>query len=67
VEEIEVVALTPLEWLADFGMSMIPPILMGLLFYTVMRGIFRADATERKVYSEIEAQERAKRKKAPNA
>jgi ribosomal protein L20A (L18A) len=46
---------------------MIPPILMGLLFYAVMRGIFRADATERKVYSEIEAQERAKRKKAPNA
>jgi hypothetical protein len=67
VEEIEVVALTPLEWFADFGMSMIPPILMGLLFYAVMRGIFRADATERKVYSEIEAQERAKRKKAPNA
>jgi hypothetical protein len=67
VEEIEVVALTPLEWLADFGMSMIPPILMGLLFYAVMRGIFRADSTERKVYSEIEAQERAKRKRAPNA
>jgi hypothetical protein len=67
VEEIEAVALTPLEWLADFGMSMIPPILMGLLFYAVMRAIFRADATERKVYSEIEAQERAKRKKAPNA
>jgi hypothetical protein len=67
MEEIEVVALTPLEWLADFGMSMIPPILMGLLFYVVMRGIFRADATERKVYSEIEAEERAKRKKAPNA
>ena len=67
MEEIEVVALTPLEWLADFGMSMIPPILMGLLFYAVMRGIFRADATERKVYGQIEAQERAKRKKAPNA
>ena len=67
MEEIEVVALTPFEWLADFGMSMIPPILVGLLFYAVMRGIFRADATERKVYSEIEAQERAKRKKAPNA
>ncbi|CAB4632640.1 unannotated protein [freshwater metagenome] len=67
MEEIEVVQLTPLEWLADFGMSMIPPILMGLLFYVVMRGIFRADATERKVYSQIEAEERAKRKKAPNA
>jgi hypothetical protein len=67
VEEVEVVALSPLEWLADFGVSMIPPILMGLLFYVVMRGIFRADATERKVYSQIEAEERAKRKKASNA
>jgi hypothetical protein len=67
MEEIEVVALTPLEWLADFGMSMIPPILMGLVLYVIMRGIFRADAKERKVYSEIEAEERAKRQKAPNA
>jgi hypothetical protein len=67
MEEIEVIQLTPLEWLADFGMSMIPPILMGLLFYVVMRGIFRADAKERQVYSKIEAEERAKRKKASNA
>lgn len=67
MEEVEVVQLTPIEWLADFGMSMIPPILMGLLFYAIMRGIFRADATERKVYSQIEAEERAKRQKAPNA
>jgi hypothetical protein len=67
MEEVEVVALTPLEWLADFGMSMIPPILMGLVLYVIMRGIFRADAKERKVYSEIEAEERAKRQKAPNA
>jgi hypothetical protein len=67
MENIEPTALSPLEWLADFGMSMIPPILMGLLFYVVMRAIFRADSTERKVYSEIEAQERAKRQNRPNA
>jgi hypothetical protein len=67
MEEIEVVQLTPLEWLGDFGMSIIPPVLMGILFYVVMRGIFRADATERKVYAQIEAEERAKREKAPNA
>jgi hypothetical protein len=67
MEEIEVVQLTPLEWLGDFGMSIIPPVLMGILFYVVMRGIFRADATERKVYAKIEAQERAKREKASNA
>jgi len=67
MEEIEVVQLTPLEWLGDFGMSIIPPVLMGLLFYVVMRGIFRADATERKVYAQMEAEERAKREKASNA
>jgi hypothetical protein len=67
MEEIEVVQLTPLEWLGDFGMSIIPPVLMGILFYVVMRGIFRADATERKVYAKIEAEERAKREKASNA
>jgi hypothetical protein len=67
MEEIEVVQLTPLEWLGDFGMSIIPPVLMGLLFYVVMRGIFRADATERKVYAQMEAEERAKRDKASNA
>jgi hypothetical protein len=67
MEEIEVVQLTVLEWLSDFGMSIIPPVLMGILFYVVMRGIFRADSHERKVYSKIEAEERAKREKASNA
>jgi hypothetical protein len=67
MEEVESVQLTVMEWLADFGMSMIPPVLMGILFYVVMRGIFRADSTERKVYSKIEAEERAKREKASNA
>ena len=56
-----------MEWLTDFGMSIIPPVLMGILFYVVMRGIFRADSNERKVYSKIEAEERAKREKASNA
>ncbi|MFM7014111.1 MAG: hypothetical protein ACKOXT_03865 [Actinomycetota bacterium] len=59
--------LTPLAWLIDAGISMIPPILVGLLFYVVMRSIIRADATERKVYKQIEAEERAKREKRPNA
>lgn len=65
--ESEAVELSPFEWLVDFGMSMIPPILVGLIFYVVMRAIFRADATERKVYAEIEAEERAKRQIPPNA
>jgi flagellar biosynthesis/type III secretory pathway M-ring protein FliF/YscJ len=37
-----------------------PTILVGLLFWFAMRAIFRADKTERAVYNEIEAEERAK-------
>ena len=40
--------------------SLAPTVLMGLLFWFVMRSIIRADSTERKVYAEIEAKERAK-------
>ncbi|MBB5633324.1 flagellar biosynthesis/type III secretory pathway M-ring protein FliF/YscJ [Cryobacterium mesophilum] len=38
--------------------SVVPTILVGLLFWLVMRAIVRADRTERKVYAEIEAEER---------
>jgi hypothetical protein len=41
--------------------SVVPTILVGLLFWLVMRAIVRADRTERKVYADIEAEERAKR------
>lgn len=41
--------------------SVVPTILVGLIFWLVMRAIIRADRTERKVYAEIEAEERAKR------
>jgi Na+/H+ antiporter NhaD/arsenite permease-like protein len=67
MENVETPELTGLEWVAYFAMSTVPPILMGIIFYIVMRAIFRADSTERKVYAEIEAEERAKRKKLPNA
>jgi flagellar biosynthesis/type III secretory pathway M-ring protein FliF/YscJ len=40
--------------------SVVPTILVGLIFWLVMRAIIRADRTERKVYAEIEAEERAK-------
>ncbi|HEY8912765.1 hypothetical protein [Lacisediminihabitans sp.] len=40
--------------------SVTPTILVGLIFWLVMRSIFRADRTERKVYAEIEAEERAR-------
>jgi hypothetical protein len=38
----------------------LPTILVGLIFWVVMRAIFRADRTERKVYAKIEAEERAR-------
>ncbi|MES2093797.1 MAG: hypothetical protein V4531_08310 [Actinomycetota bacterium] len=45
---------------ANAAYSLIPTILLGLVFWFVMRAIFRADRTERKVYAEIEAEERAR-------
>lgn len=40
--------------------SVVPTILVGLVFWLVMRAIVRADRTERKVYAEVEAEERAR-------
>jgi hypothetical protein len=50
----------PEEFWANAVFSVTPTILVGLIFWFVMRAIFRADRTERKVYSRIEAEERAK-------
>ena len=41
--------------------SLTPTVLVGLLFWFIMRAVIRSDRTERKVYSDIEAEERAKR------
>ena len=41
--------------------SLAPTILVGLLFWLVMRAIVRADRTERKAYARMEAEERARR------
>ncbi|WP_164863617.1 hypothetical protein [Agromyces sp. LHK192] len=40
--------------------SLAPTVLIGLLFWFIMRAILRADRTERDVYAKIEAEERAK-------
>jgi len=45
---------------ANAAYSLAPTVLVGLVFWFVMRAILRADRTERKVYSEIEVEERAK-------
>lgn len=41
--------------------ALTPPILVGLLFWFILRSIARADRVERKSYAKIEAEERAKR------
>ncbi|MFP7761306.1 hypothetical protein [Marisediminicola sp. LYQ134] len=46
---------------ANAVFSVTPTILVGLIFWMVIRSILRADRTERAVYSRIEAEERAKR------
>jgi hypothetical protein len=50
--------------LGDAMLSLVPPALVGLLFYVVMRSIIRADRGEREEYSKIEAEERNNRDQA---
>ena len=50
----------PQEFWSNAVFSVTPTILVGLIFWFVLRAILRADRTERKVYAEIEAEERAK-------
>ncbi len=57
-----------LQILWDALLSLVPPLAVGFLFYVIMRGILRADATERRVYAEMEAQMREDlAKKAKNS
>ncbi|WP_199922322.1 hypothetical protein [Microterricola viridarii] len=40
--------------------SIVPTLLVGAIFWLVMRSIIRMDRTERKVYARIESEERAR-------
>ncbi len=40
--------------------SVVPTIALGLIFWLLLRSILRADRIERKVYAQIEAEERAR-------
>ena len=40
--------------------SLAPTILIGLVFWFIMRAIIRSDRNERAAYAKIEAEERAK-------
>ncbi len=41
--------------------SVTPTLLLGLLFWLIIRSILRSDRTERETYARLEAEERAKR------
>ena len=47
-------------WVAALW-TLLPTVLVSLIFFFVLRSIVRADRTERRVYAKIEAEERAKR------
>jgi Na+/H+ antiporter NhaD/arsenite permease-like protein len=49
----------------DVVSALVPPALMGVVVYVLMRSIFRADSNERRAYAKIEAEMRqAKAEKA---
>jgi hypothetical protein len=52
--------MTPWEIFVDVSLSLIPPILVGGIFYVIMRSILRADSKEREVYSQADSVKRAK-------
>ena len=52
--------MTVWQWIGDAIWTSIPVIGVGLFVWLLFRSIIRADATERKAYSKIEAEERAK-------
>ena len=41
--------------------SLLPTVVVSVIFFFVLRSILRADRVERRAYSRIEAEERAKR------
>ena len=60
VRQLAVVLVAMDNWWMNAVWSLTPTVLIGLFFWMVMRLILRADRTERRIYREIEDQERAK-------
>ena len=50
----------PTEPVAAIIFSLAPTILIGLVFWFIMRAIIRSDRNERAAYAKVEAEERAK-------
>lgn len=49
------------EYWAALIWSILPTLVVSAVFFFVLRGIVRMDRTERRVYAQIEAEQRAKR------
>ncbi|WP_449281418.1 hypothetical protein [Leucobacter sp.] len=47
-------------WWMNAVWSLTPTVLIGLFFWLVLRLILRADRTERRIFQQIENEERAK-------
>jgi len=45
--------------------TLLPTVVVSLLFFYILRSILRADRVERRAYDRIEAEQRAKRGLAP--
>ena len=54
------------EYWAALIWSILPTLVVSAVFFFVLRGIVRMDRTERRVYAQIEAEQRAKRGMAPS-
>lgn len=50
----------PQEFWSNALFSVTPTILVGLIFWFVLRAILRSDRTEREAFAKIEAEERAR-------
>ncbi len=47
-------------WWLNALWSLLPTVIMGLIFWFVIRAIINADRNERKMMAKVEAEERAK-------
>ena len=50
----------PTDPVAAILFSLAPTIVLGLVFWFIMRAILRSDGNERAAYAKVEAEERAK-------
>ena len=57
----------PQEYWANFVFSLVPTIVIGLVFWFILRAVVRSDRSERKVAARIDAEERAKAGLPPRA